>query len=209
MRFKQRHESSAEDEGAASGAPWLTPLPQPKAVFALIGDLTPHLTDWYVTVDERVGDVVGLVGYPWPTTDSRGLPVFDDAVATAWVKASALQQRVDDLRLTLTSERPIRIGDTFAVRLGVGAPEPIEESEHKGETESVEPIGQLERWQRVLDVTREARAATKAAVAMVTIGDVEDPARYFTVADTADELASTYPGPGSSAAGPAVANPAV
>jgi hypothetical protein len=117
----------------------------------------PSSSDHYVTVDERVSGVAGVVATTWPSLDAGGLR-FDGAITAAWFDEAELLATVDEFR-TATGQlrRPLRIGDTFWVR-GYDESSPSE-------------------WQDLWDITKQARGMAKLAVASVAVGDV-DPAAY-------------------------------
>jgi hypothetical protein len=158
----------------------------------------PLPSDHYVTIDERVGGVVGVVAAPWPTVDPAGLQ-FGDDIEAAWFDIPELQATVDRMRSAggAQLERPLRIGDTFWVR-GYDA----ESSES---------------WTDLRDVTAEARGMAKAAVAVVAVGVVdEQPYLASAQADAAgdaagdageaapDGFANQSPPPGPQTASPVI-----
>jgi hypothetical protein len=117
----------------------------------------PSSSDHYVTVDERVSGVVGVVATTWPHVDAGGLR-FDGAITAAWFDEAEFLATVDGFRTEADQlRRPLRIGDTFWVR-GYDESSPSE-------------------WQDLWDVTGQARGMAKLAVASVAVGDV-DPAAY-------------------------------
>jgi hypothetical protein len=192
VRFEQR--VVPRDGGRGSKGLWLgTALPgwadlMPK------GRYRPKRSDWYVTVDERVGAVVGLVASPWPTRDEEGRPRFAEEMRAAWTDATVLQEVIDGFRRARREVvRPLRIGDAFAVR----GPEVVDPRQ----------------WEALWDVTKAARMAAKAAVATITVGELADPGALFRVApaEAADETPAQGEGPppAPSIAGPSVASPAV
>jgi hypothetical protein len=117
----------------------------------------PSSSDHYVTVDERVSGVVGVVATTWPNLDAGGLR-FDGAITAAWFDEAELLATVDGFRAAARQlRRPLRIGDTFWVR-GYNESAPSE-------------------WQDLWDITKQARGMAKLAVASVAVGEV-DPAAY-------------------------------
>lgn len=116
-------------------------------------------TDQYVTVDERVEGVIGVVAADWPRVDRQGLR-FDGNIESAWFGADELQRAVDRHRgIAGQLSRPLRIGDTFWVR----------------GYDSFVP----DNWEQLRDITGDARAMVKGAVAVVAVGEV-DPGTYLT-----------------------------
>lgn len=114
--------------------------------------VTPEVrpSDQYVTIDERVEGVVGVVAADWPMVDSGGLR-FSGAISSAWFDESDLQATVDRLRGAADQlARPLRIGDSFWVR---------------GYTAS-----STGDWEDLRDVTIHARAMARAGVALVAVG---------------------------------------
>lgn len=161
----------------------------------------PDITtgDRYVTVDERVGDQIGVVAAPWPIRDALGRLQFgdDDGIVSAWYPASVLQKRVDQLRSAPeTDERPssnveqdpralqntraLRIGDTFWVQ-GFDA-------------------GSAGGWSALRDVTAEAREMAKAAAALAALGEALPPADDRDLQpDDSDEPGTSGPAVGGDA----------
>jgi hypothetical protein len=141
---------------AAASVPWVDP------------------SDQYVTVDERVGGVVGVVAADWPTVDQGGLR-FGGEISSAWFDEADLQSTVDRWRDAVGQlRRPLRIGDTFWIR-----------GYRPSSTES---------WDDLRDITIHARSMAKAGVALVAVGvvDVESPV----VADldvSADDVTESPP----------------
>lgn len=195
MRYQQRAVAEKVPR-REKPALWLhEPLPAADGPWALpaLPAFTPRASDRYVTVDERVGYVIGLVAAKWPTVTADGTLEFDDDMDTAWFPSDDLQTRVDGYRRAnkpSQAERPLRIGDTFWLR---------------GWSERVED------WKRLIDVTANARAAVKGAVATLCVGEVEDPDALFEVEDDeAVATAAVYPTkPSPPPAGANVASPTV
>lgn len=144
MIYEQRRPEPAEPPATeAEPAPW-------RPTEDMFGERRrdPEPGDRYVAVDRVDGRVVTLATAPWPTVDpSTGRfdfgPRGDRTVDT--VKLAALQERVDRDRSTSAGQvvRPIRPGDAFLVA-GYGS----------------DPGA----WVEVIDVTRSARIAAKAAL---------------------------------------------
>ena len=109
---------------------------------AEIDQLRPK-DDWgdvrYIVVDELQEGIAGLVVSPWPVVDRKGRLVFGDeessirvAVPSATLLALLEKERVpvvqkavvDDATLEALQVRELRIGDTFAARVGRDPGEP-------------------------------------------------------------------------------------
>lgn len=152
------------DVPATEFPPWTVPGPVP------LPEPNPA-TDRYVTVDEQVGDKTGVVAAPWPYTETTllGLLRFptEPAMQPAWYVTEDLQERVDELRggdievgerRDAPEFRPLRIGDTFWVR-------------SNGATENETSYSEdLKTWVGLRDITPQARASAKAAVARAVLG---------------------------------------
>lgn len=131
---------------------WAAPSPEGR----LLPVPSPSDSDHYVTVDERVENTIGVVFASWPVVDDYGLR-FPGQPEAAWFDAGDLQSTIDRFRHRAGEMlRPLRIGDTFWVR-GFSAELPSE-------------------WEDLRDVTLQARAMTKAAVAVAVLGAVQPPA---------------------------------
>ncbi|WP_425005015.1 hypothetical protein [Mycolicibacterium sp. S3B2] len=142
--------------------PWTVPGPVP------LPEPNPA-TDRYVTVDEQVGDKTGVVAAPWPTVEAElGLLRFppEPQMKPAWYVTEDLQKKVDQLRQKAVDvegdeeqqPRPLRIGDTFWVR-------------SNGATENETSYSEdLKTWVGLRDITPQARASAKAAVARAVLG---------------------------------------
>jgi hypothetical protein len=156
MDFTQR--STIPQETDATGRLWAA-YPEDEAPAARPEgepDIPQPLpTDHYVTVDERVEGVAGLVAAAWPTIDAAGL-LFGDLVEASWFDLAELQARVDQLRAANGDQlaRPLRIGDSFWVR-------------------GYDPDS-LARWMELRDITAEAREMAKTAVAVVAVGVIDE-----------------------------------
>lgn len=113
----------------------------------------PLPSDQYVTVDERVEGVVGVVAADWPTIDAGGLR-FGGTISTAWFDETELQAAVNQLRRDVDQlDRPLRIGDSFWVR-GYSPASP-------------------DAWEDLRDITIYARAMAKGAAAVVAVGAID------------------------------------
>ena len=142
--YEQRPpEMPAPASAEADGAPW---SPTEEAYGE--NRRPPAPGDRYVAVDRIDGNVVTLATAPWPTVDPVTArldfgPRNDRSVVT--VMLESLQRRVDRDRAAAEGQvvRPIRAGDAFLV---------------SGYTPN------LDSWASVVDVTRSARMAAKAAI---------------------------------------------
>lgn len=145
----------------------------------------------YVTIDERVGGRLGVVATSWPRVDDFGL-IFTDDIETAWFDVGDVQRVVDEARNRAEqTQRPVRTGDAFWVH-GFNTDNPF-------------------TWGDVLDVTHDARALAKAAVAHAAFGEVAvDEVFSAEVTDRREaEDRPDSPPPPPSPAGPATALPTV
>lgn len=126
----------------------------------------------YAVVEERIDEILGLIVTSWPKADG-GHPVFagpeqeyEVAVANADLH-QALSQRYIESALQLTSqrllleskelrERPIEVGDTFAIPASLDAVAAAAEAAGPVEANS---------WieGQVIDITADAREAAKLA----------------------------------------------
>lgn len=136
--YQQRAAPSGRDRQAPSRR-WLSQTP-------LLGDATDM--DRYVVVDDIDDDLVVLVVAPWPDQDPDGRLTFGDpARRDTWsMPATRFHDRVTAARLATQQEapdRPLRIGDTFLVRMDDAEPDA--------------------GFTLVRDVTREAREQAKLA----------------------------------------------
>ena len=154
----------------------------------------PLPSDQYVTVDEQVEGVVGVVAADWPTVDAGGLQ-FGGTISASWFDQADLQATVDRLRSDAGQlVRPLRIGDSFWVR-------------------GYNPTS-LDAWEMLRDITIQARGMAKAAVAVVAVGAIDQEPYVAAERDDADESGA---GDGVQdglpderpPSGPAMANPVV
>jgi hypothetical protein len=78
----------------------------------------------YAVVEEILGDSVGLSVAPWPVVDRQGRLRFGGpAPVLRGTSRRALESFLADHRLPAASaDRPLRIGDVFAVRAAVREP---------------------------------------------------------------------------------------
>ena len=118
----------------------------------------------YVVVEEILGNAVGLAVSDWPEVDAHGRLRFSAPANLIGVDRTWLEQELDSHRATSEiDDRPIRIGDAFAVRnVEVGA------SDTNAELT-------IRAWQPpIYDITTEARAAAKTAL-YAAVAPVLDP----------------------------------
>jgi hypothetical protein len=110
----------------------------------------PRAGDWYAVVDDLEVDLAVVVISPWPAVDELGHLVFEDEAVSRDARLDALQRAVDRRRKAAgqpAHDRAVRVGDVFWLRT------PAREME----------TGDPGRW-RILDVTRAARQAARAAL---------------------------------------------
>ncbi len=183
MRIQQRAEVP-DSFSERSVEAWL-PTPEAPDEDAFGGGELPPIEDddRYVTVDEHVEATIGVVVSDWPMRDEFGLS-FPGHIDLAWFDAGELQDTVDQLRRRAGQiERPLRIGDTFWVR-------------------GFSPTS-LDVWEDLRDITQQARAMTKAAVAVAVLGAVQPPEqdRALTAEPEPEpaSVADAVPPPGGSA----------
>lgn len=127
---------------------------------------TPGVPDFYVVIDEMDERCCRLTVDRWPDTDEDGRLVFDDeATLLRTVDATVLHDFVTDARQgteQLAPERPLRIGDVFAVWWGQFADAVLDlrpPGTH-GDAADVDPSGAAIE---LLDITADAREITNAA----------------------------------------------
>ena len=109
----------------------------------------PAADDRYAVVDDIEEERAVVVLSPWPQVDDRGHLVFSDEATSRDHSLGDLQAVVDSQRRAAgqpAPDRPLRIGDVFWVRGDL--PEADDSASADAE---------------VLDVTRAARAAARAA----------------------------------------------
>ena len=119
----------------------------------------------YVVVDEILGSVVGLAVSPWPSVDAEGRLRFriGDVRMLAADRAE-LQGFLAEHRLPADlRERPLRIGDAFAVSVRPGVLEEVA-GESAAQPRLEAPLAPAS-WMLapVHDISAEAREATKVA----------------------------------------------
>ena len=158
QRVPEPQADAAAPEPPGQPRHWWQPADAPLADVVL--DLDPSAR--YVAVDHIEGPVVTLAVAPWPSVDpATGRLDFGplDGRATLIVDLAELQTQADQDRAgTKQLRRPIRVSDVFMVS-GMGDT-PAE-------------------WDRIVDVTRAARFAAKAALFATASGappaeDLED-----------------------------------
>lgn len=140
----------------------------------------------YVVVDELESDRVGLCVSPWPEIDSRGRLRFDlEHTRRVGVHHAALEARLARHRSPKgRAERPLRIGDVFAVQLR-GRQRPREGV-----------ISDPARWMGppIVDLTRESREVAKLAF-HAAVAPLLHPKRDRAVIQLAPETGVTLHGP--------------
>ena len=162
MRFRQRPVARARTRKALWPVGPMEGLDEELSPEGQPAMPVPSASDHYVTVDERVTGVVGVVATTWPHLDAGGLR-FDGAITAAWFDEAELLATVNGFRAAADQlRRPLRIGDTFWVR-GYDESSPSE-------------------WQDLWDITRQARGMARLAVASVAVGEV-DAAAYGSQVD--------------------------
>ena len=169
MSFRQRDNVPADADSTAKLWSGGYPADEIGSAESELGPRIPKPlpTDQYVTVDERVEGVVGVVAADWPTIDAGGLR-FDGAISDAWFDQADLQAAVDRLRRDAGQlDRPLRIGDSFWIR-------------------GYSPAS-LDAWEDLRDITIYARAMAKAAVAVVAVGAMDAEPYVAADRDIADE----------------------
>ncbi len=119
----------------------------------------------YVVVDEIVGSSVGLALCAWPELDAQGRLFFGATdVYLVGSPRGELETFLSEHRLPEDlRERPLRIGDVFAVRVRSEAlAEVVDELD---EQQRLEPFFAPESWIEppVYDVSADARDAAKGA----------------------------------------------
>lgn len=135
----------------------------------------------YVVVDEIVGSAVGLTLSAWPRLDGQGRLQFDQAdVYLVGSPVDELQMFLSEHRLPEElRERPVRVGDVFAVRVRREVLRGV--AEELDEPQRLEPFLDPETWIEppLYDVTADARDAAKVAfyAAVTPILDSEQAAQ--------------------------------
>jgi len=136
---------------------------------------------WYVVVDELHGPGCRFTVDLWPDVDEDGRLVFDiDRTTLEWVDASTAHEVIREARRAsaetpeerVIADRALRIGDVFAVWLSaaeqLGLVSAAGNVARWGDQVAQEPPGGL------VDVTGEARVATRAAVDAVGAGELTE-----------------------------------
>jgi hypothetical protein len=117
----------------------------------------------YLVVDEIVGSSIGLVLSPWPDVDSRGRLRFGGSPRMLGADRDALEPFLAEHRRPAALARPLRIGDTFAVRVIHDALADV--ADELVAQKRLEPLLDPEAWIQppVYDVSADAREAAKTA----------------------------------------------
>ena len=115
----------------------------------------------YVVVDEIVGGSVGLVVSEWPRLDEQGRLRFSDALGILGAELRSMQAFLTEHRHPRgLADRPVRIGDVFAMRVNPDVLErSLNEPAQEGAHELLDPATWIEP--PIHDVTREARDEAK------------------------------------------------
>jgi hypothetical protein len=144
--------------GREPGGPALPPWQPPSLAGVAVEELL------YVVVDELEGPSVGLAVSWWPRVDESGRVRFPDG---AWMLGADRQTFERFLaghrRPRELADRPLRIGDVFAVRAIRDALDRLREELE--EQRRLEPFLDPADWLRppVYDITSDAREAAKAS----------------------------------------------
>ena len=144
----------------------------------------------YVTVDEIIGDGVGLLLAPWPGQDENGRLRFAPEQAQQLVGADrnslleflrrerivmvmSFEGQLDEETAAKLRERELEIGDVFAIRRDVVESVLTTEGGLKDGEWSAE-FSRLEDQVRVYDITVEARQRAKVAMAAALAGPLDE-----------------------------------
>ena len=134
----------------------------------------------YVVVDEIEGGAVGLAVSEWPRVDAEGRLRFRSPPLLLGADRASLERFLGEHRSPRElAERPLRVGDVFAVQ---ARPERLQQAE---EVEArLEPVLAPEEWivPPVYDVTPDARDAAKAAFYGAVVPTL-DPAQVAQLGD--------------------------
>ena len=118
----------------------------------------------YVVVDDIDGSAAGLAVSAWPRVDSAGRIRFSGGAVMLGADANALQLFLAEHRRPRElAERPLRIGDVFAVQPLAGALEQVRAE--LDERRRLNPFLDPASWMRppVYDISADAREAAKAS----------------------------------------------
>ena len=149
----------------------------------------------YVVVDEIEGGSVGLAVSEWPRMDAKGRVRFGGDPVLLGADRRSLQGFLAEHRQPRElAERPLRVGDVFALR---AQPERLREAQQV--EERMEPMLAPADWigPPVLDVTPDARDAAKASFYAAVTPSL-DPAQVARI----DEIVERPPPPPASPAPP-------
>jgi len=115
----------------------------------------------YLVIEEIVGTSVGLSLSPWPQTDPEGrLRFATDTTKTLAVERAPFERYLARHRRPRTlRQRPLRIGDVFAVKVNEAALETV--SEELEQKTRLQPLLNPADWLQppVYDITADARDA--------------------------------------------------
>jgi len=178
--YEQRAEKDT-DQFEAQG-PWL-----PAGISSLPGrGERVRFGPWYVVVDEIHGNGCRFTVDAWPEVDADGRLVFDtEKTVLQWVDTATAFQVIREARQASAdspegreiADRELRIGDVFAIWLGAAErlelalplrPDGTAPGRADPEPAGPEPPG------GVVDVTGQARVATRAAVDAVGAGELTE-----------------------------------
>lgn len=172
--YEQRAEKSTER--FEPRGPW-----QPSGLQTISGSLAQRASTgpWYVAVDELHDTWCRVVIDGWPDVDADGRLVFlTEHSRLEWLNSESVHSVIREARAAdaeteearASADRPLRIGDVFAVwprgaeRLGI-APEPASTGSR--------PAGS-EHAAELVDVTAAARVAARAAMDAVGAGELTE-----------------------------------
>lgn len=131
----------------------------------------------YIVIEEILGGSIGLAVSAWPQLDERGRMHFAEPARLAGVDRDWLERQLAEHRQPSDiGERPLRIGDVFAVA-------GVELTVAAGETELT-----ITSWKPpIYDLTAEARAAAKTAL-YAAVAPVLDPEQADDLEDIVDDV---------------------
>ncbi len=118
----------------------------------------PAPDDRYAVIEDMAEGLVVIQYAAWPHLDAGGRLVFDGEVVTSVEPADEAQAAVNRARVQMQSdapERPLRVGDAFAV----GA--------------ATDPASGIAQATKIVDISASARRAAKAALLGAAASTVE------------------------------------
>lgn len=131
----------------------------------------------YLVVDDILEESVSLVLSEWPVVDGKGRLRFPERPFTLGANRQSLEEYLARHRRPRANrDRPLRIGDVFAVRARRGALERF--SDELEEERRLDPFLPPEAWiePRIFDITADARDEAKVAfyaAVTPTMGEAE------------------------------------